>query len=52
MEKALNEAAKVNKKDIVLLMDRIDFGWSNVDKRMITNRGINGIIQDYYAEKV
>ena len=29
MEKALNEAAKVNKKDIVLLMDRIDFGWSN-----------------------
>ena len=38
MEKALNEAAKVNKKDIVLLMDRIDFGWSNVDKRMITKR--------------
>lgn len=52
IEKAMNEAKKVNKKEIIIIMDRVDFGWSNVDNRMITNRSINGIIQDYYVEKI
>lgn len=52
LEKAFKLAEQTEKKEIVIIVDRVDFGWSNVDKRMIGNKGLNGIIQDYYIEKI
>lgn len=40
------------KKEICVIFDRINFGWSNVDKRLTGKRGMLGLIQDYYNEKV
>lgn len=40
------------KKEICFIFDRINFGWSNVDRRLTGKTGMLGLIQDYYTEKV
>lgn len=52
LEKAFKLAEHTEKKEIVIIIDLLNFGWSNVDKRMLRKKGLKGIVQDYYIEKI
>ena len=52
IERALKLAESTKNKNIVIIMDRVGFGWSNVDRRLIGNSMVLGLSQEYYMEKI